>query len=216
MPRTRPPALQGTTVSGTGRLSYGLTVRQAEFVGAMLDRAANLDPLKAARAIGVPDGTAATWARLMMAAPAVIKALHAQVEAKVVAAQASPERWLQEVMRVAFTDVRAFYREDGTLKPLTEWTEEMAAAVQEITEDELWGGRGDERRLVGTTKKIKFHAKLQALDMLAKYHKLYADLTVKVEEYKRVDVHTYEHMTTEEATKLYMEQLRGDASAARH
>ena len=34
---------------------------------------------------------------------------------------------LEEMSRLAFTDIRAFFDERGNVKPITEWTEEMGS-----------------------------------------------------------------------------------------
>jgi hypothetical protein len=87
------------------------------------------------------------------------------------------------VARLALVDFdkSAFYLPDGTLKSPTEWTPEMSSWVDGWEVEELWVGRGEERQFLGHVKKIKLssakRAKLQALELLAKYHKLYADTT---------------------------------------
>jgi hypothetical protein len=165
-------------------LGHGLTLRQAQFVGALLGQLFSsppkrLSPLKAAEEIGVPPDRARSWASLMMSAPPVIAALHSQLRAQIEAGAATPARWLAEVGRLALVDpptLKDFYLPDGTLRPPHEWSPEMSAQVAELHTEEIWEGFGEERIFKGWRKRIKLHPakqpKLAALDMLAKYHKL--------------------------------------------
>jgi terminase small subunit-like protein len=41
-------------------------------------------------------------------------------------------RVIEENRRIGFNDPRRFFAANGTLKPITEWTEDMAAAVSKI------------------------------------------------------------------------------------
>jgi phage terminase small subunit len=79
------------------------------------------------------------------------------------------ERVLQEYARIAFCDIRGFYNEDGSLKPITDLTEEQAAALAGVDVDEIWEGYGEEREQTGITKKIKRWDKVKALDSLGRH-----------------------------------------------
>lgn len=171
-------------VTAPSALGHGLSLRQAQFVTALLDQVLGKEPTpinaaKAAEAIGVPPAEARAWGRLMLEAPPVRAALHEQLRAQIEAGVATPTRWLAEVARIALTEppsLRDFYHEDGSLRPPHEWTAEMSAQVAEFQSDEIWEGYGEERQFKGWGRKIKLHPrhapKLAALEMLAKYHKL--------------------------------------------
>jgi hypothetical protein len=81
----------------------------------------------------------------------------------------SSQRVLEELRRLALADFRSFYREDGTLKPIAEWTAEMGAAVQEVT---VQLGPAGTRVL-----KARFWDKTKALEMLAKHLALLVERT---------------------------------------
>jgi hypothetical protein len=81
----------------------------------------------------------------------------------------SSQRVLEELRRLALADFRSFYREDGTLKPIAEWTEEMGSAVQEIS---VQLGPAGSRVL-----KARFWDKTKALEMLAKHLALLVERT---------------------------------------
>ena len=191
MPRTRKPqAPEGSqlaelTATAPSALGHGLTLKQAQFLGALLEQVLGkepqrINPTRAAEAIGVPPGKQAQrWGRLMLNSPPVRAALHAQLRAQIEASQATPMRWLAEVAKLALTlppTLKDFYHEDGTLKPPHEWTAEMGAEVAEFQSEEIWEGSGEQREFKGWSRKIKLHERKQtqraALELLAKYHKL--------------------------------------------
>lgn len=83
------------------------------------------------------------------------------------------ERVLREVERLAFSDTRKLYRDDGSMKDPSEWDDDTAAAVGGVEVVEEWQGKGDERELVGHTKKVKIWDKGAALDKAMKHLGLY-------------------------------------------
>lgn len=78
------------------------------------------------------------------------------------------EKVAQELARIAFSDVREVFTEDGALKPISEWPDEVAAAIGSVETDELFEGRGEDREKVGVTRKVKTWDKVKAAEALAK------------------------------------------------
>lgn len=85
----------------------------------------------------------------------------------------SVERTLRELARIAYSDVRKLYDEDGNLIPVQNLDDDVAATVSSIEHVEEFSGKGNERELVGYTKKLKVWDKKGALDMAMKFHGLY-------------------------------------------
>ena len=79
------------------------------------------------------------------------------------------ERVLTELARVGFSDLRKLYNEDGSLKLPPEWDDDEAAAVAGLEVLEEFAGRGEDRTLIGHTKKLKLFDKVRALELLAKH-----------------------------------------------
>lgn len=77
------------------------------------------------------------------------------------------ERIAQELARIAFGDTRKLFKEDGSLKAPHEWDDDTAAVIASIETEELFEGRGDDKQMVGYTKKIKQWEKTKALAQLA-------------------------------------------------
>ena len=76
----------------------------------------------------------------------------------------SVERTLTEIARCAFVRPEALFRPDHTLKSLAEMDYDTASAIA-----------GVEVGARGKLKKVKLNDKLRALDMLARYHKLFSE-----------------------------------------
>lgn len=100
----------------------------------------------------------------------LIDQLTAKAEQK---AELTTENVLREVRRLALSDPRKLYREDGTLKRPDEWDDDTAAFVGSVEVLEEFTGKGDDRELSGYTKKLKIWDKNAALDKAMKHLGLY-------------------------------------------
>lgn len=85
----------------------------------------------------------------------------------------SIERTLQEVARLAYADPRKLYRADGTPLPINELDDDSAAVIAGVEVLEEFEGRGEERKLIGYTKKLKLWDKNAALEKAMKHLGLY-------------------------------------------
>lgn len=75
------------------------------------------------------------------------------------------ERLTMEVARGAFFDPRRLFHEDGSPKALHELDADTASAIAGVDVDEVWAGKGDERRVVGRTYKFKLVDRKAFVDM---------------------------------------------------
>lgn len=96
------------------------------------------------------------------------------------------QRLLAELGRISFIDARKIYKEDGSLKPVDEWPDDVAAAISgvEITEAKY---DKDGEEVSPSVKKVKLFDKLKALEMLGRNLKMFTDKidhsgTMKLEE----------------------------------
>ena len=101
--------------------------------------------------------------------PKILGAVQAKVEEIASRVDVSVERTLREIARVAYGDVRRLYREDGTLVPVHELSDDAAALVERMETEELFAGEGDARRAIGFTRKVWVRSKLKALDQCMSY-----------------------------------------------
>jgi phage terminase small subunit len=83
---------------------------------------------------------------------------------------------LQECLRIATTDIREAFQEDGSLKAPKDFSDDIAHSISSIEVDELYEGVGKDREQIGYTKKIKFWDKKGALELLMKYKKMLSDI----------------------------------------
>jgi phage terminase small subunit len=82
------------------------------------------------------------------------------------------EKILKELLRIATSDLRQAFKEDGTLKPIHELPDDIAKAISGVEVDETFEGHGLDRTWTGYTKKLKLWDKNKSLEMLAKHLKL--------------------------------------------
>ena len=76
---------------------------------------------------------------------------------------------LRELARVAFSDARRLYNDDGSLKTPNELDDDTAAALAGIDTFEEFAGRGESRQIIGHTKKIHRWDKVKSLELLGKH-----------------------------------------------
>lgn len=93
----------------------------------------------------------------------------------------SQQKVLNEIARIAFADIRKFYRGDGELKPIVDLDDDDAAALASVKSYE----EKMEDVTIGVNKEIKLYDKLGALEKLARHLGMYEKdhtLTVKAEQ----------------------------------
>lgn len=133
------------------------------------------------------DGAAARAAAArLLKSPAVKAAIQAARAADAAKYEITRERVLAEYAKLAFTDPRKFFRDDGTLKHPAELDDATAGALQQFEVEEEYIGDDPDVELepqphggglkrahaktlaIGRTAKIKWHDKKGALDSIVK------------------------------------------------
>ncbi len=85
---------------------------------------------------------------------------------------------MEEYARIAFSDLRKAFDQNGRLKPPSEWDDDTAAAmagVDTVEHREKVPGKKDEFEYY-QTKKVKLFDKLGALDALARRARIFPDI----------------------------------------
>ena len=82
--------------------------------------------------------------------------------------QASYEQWLQEIEAAAFCDARKYFTETGDLIPVHQLRDSDGVGLAGFEVVEIFAGQGEDRRVIGQTKKIKLGNKLSALELFGK------------------------------------------------
>jgi phage terminase small subunit len=85
------------------------------------------------------------------------------------------ERVMQEMGRIAFSDLRNFFDENGNLKNISDLGDAEAAALSSIEVEEGKAGVSETGVVMCHTKKLKLWDKVKNLEMLAKHFKIFED-----------------------------------------
>lgn len=120
--------------------------------------------------------------------------------------QITADRILEELYRIATCDLGLAYDSAGWLKPIHEIPEEVRRAMQGLEVDEIFAGQGDQRSIIGHTKKARFADKNKALELLGKHLKLFTEK----HEHSGPDGKPIEHR---DVSKLSDEQLNAKIEA---
>ena len=139
---------------------------------------------KAAVRAGYSSKRAAEMAYQLLQIPTVRRAIDRAMEERLRKIGIRADRVLTEIARVAFSDLRKLYNEYGSLKLPSEWDDDEAAAIAGVEVLEEFSGRGEDRTLIGHTKKIKLFDKIKALELLARHLGIIGNAKHKEEEEK--------------------------------
>lgn len=143
-----------------------LTDRQRMFVAEYL---VDLNATQAAIRAGYSQKTAAQIGAENLRKPEIEAAIGAAMKAREQRTQITADRVLQELGRLAFSDIRKLYNADGSMKLPHELDDDAAAALSGIDVTEEFTGKGDERELAGFTKKAKVFDKGAALTLAMRH-----------------------------------------------
>ena len=103
---------------------------------------------------------------------ALIKELEAKASKRT---EVSKDMVIKELARIAFVDPRNLFDEEGRPKDIRFLDSDTAAALSSVDIYEEFDYNGDEKELMGYTKKYKWADKLRALEMLGKHLGMFTD-----------------------------------------
>lgn len=156
-------------------MSSNLTDKQKAFCDYYL---IDFNATQAAIKAGYSQKTARAIANENLTKPDIQIYLQSKLEKLTAKLEISQERTLLEIGRVAFQDARSFFYDDGSLIPIHLLTDDAAAVIAGMDIEELFEYADGEKNKIGHVKKIKRWDKGKALEMLAKYYKMYSDAPV--------------------------------------
>lgn len=141
-----------------------LTPKQARFVAEYL---IDLNASQAAERAGYSKKTAYSQGERLLKNAEITKAVSDGKAKQLEAADLSAVRVLEELRRLAFSDVRRLFDERGNLKPLHQLTAEDSACISslEVIIKNAQAGDGH----TDTVHKLKVWDKTRSLEMLAKH-----------------------------------------------
>lgn len=146
-----------------------MTAKQERFVAEYLK---DLNATQAAIRAGYHPKMAAK----LVAKSSIAAAIAMKKGQQIATLELSAERVLEELRRLAFSDVRRLFDQQGNLKPLAALSPEDAAAIASIEVVIKNAAAGDQH--TDTIHKIKYWDKVRSLEMLAKH---FALLTERIE-----------------------------------
>lgn len=139
-------------------------LREDRFIAEFL---IDLDATRAAIAAGCPVKTASQQGYQLLQKPRVADQILKKQAKQLEKAELTKERVLEELRRLAFSDLTAFYLPDGTFKPLPLLTADQRACLAGMETIVKNAKAGD--GVVDTVLKIKLWDKIHALEQLAKH-----------------------------------------------
>lgn len=143
-----------------------LTAKQQRFVEEYL---VDLNATQAAIRAGYSEDTAAKIGSENLTKPDIATAISAAKVDLTRRCGVTQERIVKELSAIAFSDARKLYDEQGNLRPIHELEDEVAAAFAGLENEELFEGRGQDRKRIGVLRKVKRWDKVRALELLAKH-----------------------------------------------
>ena len=146
-----------------------LPVKQRIFV---LEYLKDFDGKQAAIRAGYSARSASTRAHLFLHRGRLKEHLEIAIDERLKNIGVNRKRVLEEIARLSFSDNRKLYNDNGSLKLPKDWDDDTAAAVAGAETFEEFSGKGEDRKAIGHTKKVKVWDKPRALEMLAKHLKL--------------------------------------------
>lgn len=149
------------------RAENGLTPKQQKFVDAMLEGVTQKQAADRA-------GYTPQHAVRLMQNPAVIEALRTGQKALADAGICDKVDLMRELWRIGKLDPRRLFADGGALLAPKDWPDEVAAAVASLDVQETFEGEGKNRRWTGYLKKIRFHPKVQSIEVLGRMLGAYA------------------------------------------
>ena len=147
-----------------------LTLKQENFVLAYLQSGNATDAYRTAyNASGMKDETVWVKASELLTNGKIKVRLNELRKPVIEKAQLTIEQVINENVKIAFFDIRTMFDTNGNVKPVSDWDDNIGAAISSIEVEALYVGSGKDRVNIGETKKIKFWDKSAALDKLMKH-----------------------------------------------
>jgi phage terminase small subunit len=82
---------------------------------------------------------------------------------------------LGELKRIGFSDLRKIFKDDGKVKEVMDWPDDIASCISSIEVEETFDGFGENKTWTGYTKKVRFWDKTKCLELMGKHLKLFTE-----------------------------------------
>ena len=111
----------------------------------------------------------------LLADPKVLTYVNDRKMKLVAKIEITQEKVMQELARIAFSDIRKYFTPDGALQAFGELDDHAAGALASVETDDLDEWVDGVKVKIGVTRKVKLWDKLKALEVFAKHFKVYDD-----------------------------------------
>lgn len=149
------------------RFTKALTIKQERFIGEFMKDG---NATRAARDAGYSEKTAAQIGHVLLKNAEVAARIEAHRAELRMGTNLTVERVRKEMARLAFSNPKNLVDQDtGKLKDLHALSDDDAAVIASIENEELFEGSGETREHVGTLRKVKLWDKGRALELAAKH-----------------------------------------------
>ena len=149
-----------------------LTPKQQAFIREYL---VDLNASAAYRRAGYTSGNANVTGPRLLANVRIQAELARHMAARSEKVELTAEQVLREIKTAAFLDPLQLFAEDGTLLPLSRMPEAARRAIAGLEVEELYDGRGEDRRMIGYLKKIKLVSKEGTLTLAGRHLGMFVD-----------------------------------------
>lgn len=151
-------------------MSDKLSKKQEQFCREYL---VDLNATQAAIRAGYSKKTAKSQGNRLMTDVDIQARVQSLMDERVERTNVTADNVLREIARLGFSDMRELFDDEGNVRPLTELSDDAAAAIQGA--DIVTSRIGDDGDTTVTTSKIKLADKKAALELLGKHLKLFKD-----------------------------------------
>jgi phage terminase small subunit len=136
----------------------------------------DLNGAQAAIRSGYSENTAREQASQILSKPDIQEYVQELLDDRAARTRATADKVVSEIYHLISFDVSTVFDEKtNTLKDIHSIPKESRKSIASIEVFEEYSGKGDERTLIGYTKKVKFWDKTKSIELLAKHLKLLTD-----------------------------------------
>ncbi|RMK72544.1 terminase small subunit [Pseudomonas aeruginosa] len=143
-----------------------LTKKQRLFVDEYL---IDLNATQAAIRAGYSARRATEIGYQLLQRPEVAQAIQAAMAERSKRTEVEADYVIRRLREIDEMDVLDIHEDDGSFKPIREWPKAWRQFLSGIEIAELFEGRGDDRRIAGVLRKVKWPDKLRNLELLSRH-----------------------------------------------
>lgn len=143
-----------------------LTKKESQFVAELQDP--NITQREAAIRAGFSVKNADSIASRLVKKSQVSQAIQKAMKERLHKVGVRAEKVLTRMARIGYVDIRRLYGPNNTLLDVKDWPDDVVPAVAGVETFEEYVGRGEDRHLIGYTKKVRLWDPNPALTNMAK------------------------------------------------